>query len=60
MRKLETMAGGPLWVAGRAPADSAALEPVSVSSRHGRRASPSAACADGSASLVMGCASIQL
>ena len=61
MRKLETWLAGLLWVAVALLLPMAALEPVSR-----RRAAPPApalalgACADGSAHLAMGCASIQL
>ncbi|HEX8261694.1 MAG TPA: hypothetical protein VF547_02350 [Allosphingosinicella sp.] len=59
MRKMETWLTGLLWAAAALLLPMAALEPVIP-------ASPQAvdvalgACADGSAHLAMGCASIQL
>ena len=59
MRKLETWLAGLLWVAVALLLPMAALEPVAA-------ASPPApglalgACADGSAHLAMGCASLLL
>ena len=60
MHKMETLLAGLLWVAVALLLPMAALEPVGGSAE---RAAPSLAlgeCADGSAHLAMGCASIQL
>jgi hypothetical protein len=50
MRKVETLLAGLLWFGAAILLPMAAFEPVSIA----------AACADGSAHLAMGCASIQL
>ena len=60
MRKFETLLTGLLWLAVALLLPMAALEPVSSAAA---RAAPSLGlgqCADGSAHLAMGCASIQL
>ena len=61
MRNMETWMAGLLWVAVALLLPMAALEPVSLASA--RAATPAialGACADGSAHLAMGCASISL
>jgi hypothetical protein len=61
MRKMETWLAGLLWVGVALLLPMAALEPVSLGGA--RAATPAFAlgtCADGSAHLAMGCASISL
>ena len=61
MRKVETWLTGLLWVAVALLLPMAALEPLGVAAaRTGNEALALGACADGSAHLAMGCASIQL
>ena len=63
MRKRDMIVGGLVWAALALLMPVVALEPVRAVVSHmspegGFRAAPS--CADGSASLIMGCASIHL
>ena len=60
MHKIETMLVGLLWVAVALLLPMAALEPVSLAGAAETPAFAMDACADGSAHLAMGCASISL
>ena len=61
MRKVETWLAGLLWLAVALLLPMAALEPVSLASAQAPAPSLAlGACADGSAHLAMGCASISL
>jgi hypothetical protein len=59
MRRIETWLTGLLWVAVALLLPLAALEPIIPASAHAAGLA-FAACADGSAHLAMGCASISL
>ena len=61
MRKLDNRLTGAIWVAAALLVPMAALQPVSVASLRAVAGGLAAgACDDGSAHLVMGCASILL
>ena len=60
MRRMETWLTGLLWVAVALLLPLAALEPVVPASARATAGLTLGACADGSAHLAMGCASISL